>query len=60
MTNVPLYFDKVEKAVGPYVWTAWDTVYTYVMYVIDVSSPLRQWLMLKFVQGIDKVRRVIF
>lgn len=55
MTNVPLYFDKVEKSVGPYIWTAWDTVYTYVMYVVDVSSPLRQWLMLKFVQGIDKI-----
>ncbi|KAJ8305491.1 hypothetical protein KUTeg_016036 [Tegillarca granosa] len=38
MTNVPLYFDKVEKSVGPYIWTAWDTVFTYVMYVVDIYS----------------------
>lgn len=41
--NGPVYYEKVDKAVGPYVRVAWGKVHEGLLIVWEALAPVRAW-----------------
>lgn len=41
--NAPVYYDIVDKTVGPYVRLFWEKLFDGLLFVWDASVPVRAW-----------------